>query len=979
MTHRLGFAILVGVVVAAASLEAGVPCHPAFIDGSTYPIGSSLVGFSAADIDADGYADLTTTTDYPQKIEVRRGLPGGTFGPPTATTFPNYSYESIVGQFTADTDPDVVLNSYTELYLMKGVGDGTFQAPLLLGPALGLLATGDLNSDGKLDLVGFGFSDGQLNVLLGNGDGTFQPPVQTPLDANVSSYAIGDVDEDGHPDIVATIFAQNDVTVFPGTGDGHFGAGLSTVAGIELGAIRLADINADDHLDVVLASGKYVGILLGNGDGTFESARDYPAGGRPSAVRVGDLDGDGVLDVVAFNPSYPNGYVLSSFRVLLGDGDGSLSPGDDYLISLLFGGVELADFGDDGVLDVAAAAVYEEVMGVYRGYGNGRFEDVPFTAIADYPAGPAAGDFDEDGRTDVVVGTQTGIATYLASGHGYFTPGPVGEPPGPYSSTTADFNRDGHLDLASTLYYYGADVRLGNGDGSFQPPVSLPITDGRSEYIVVGDFDADGKPDFAFSRQDSYSGNGVAIVVYFGRGDGTFDGPVETPASAMFSGMFAADLNDDGRTDIAVIDRLQDDLVVYLSLPGRTFAGPVTYDTAPGPLAIAAGDFRNLQREDVVVSIYGAELQMFENQGNGTLVLAASTPLAFRAGQLVAADFDGDGNLDLLAMAGDALFLRGLGDGTFEAPLAYPVGAPEAAFAGDADGNGKLDAIFTNSEGSTGALTTLMNGALGVRVLERVGDRGRGCGADGAVGGLRATDVPVAQGRRAARPTAARSPARRRQSDDRPGHLRRRRLLRRPRHRFLRTRSPPTPPPSRSSSPTSRYSSPFHDDIIAIATAGITGGCGGGDYCPTLPVRRDQMAAFLLKAEHGSAYMPPACAGIFSDVPCPSPFADWIEQLSSEGVTSGCGTGIYCPAQSVTRAQMAVFLLKTSEGSGYTPPPATGIFGDVPVGSFAADFIEDLYTRGITGGCSASPLLYCPGNTVLRQQMATFLVRTFFP
>jgi len=139
------------------------------------------------------------------------------------------------------------------------------------------------------------------------------------------------------------------------------------------------------------------------------------------------------------------------------------------------------------------------------------------------------------------------------------------------------------------------------------------------------------------------------------------------------------------------------------------------------------------------------------------------------------------------------------------------------------------------------------------------------------------------------------------------------------------------------------------------------------------------MAAFLLKSEHGSGYIPPPCTGVFSDVPCPGPFTDWIEQLAAEGVTGGCGTDIYCPSQSVTRAQMAIFLLKTSEGSGYAPPPATGIFGDVPVGSFGADFIEDLYNKGITGGCSVSPLLYCPSNAVLRQQMATFLVRTFFP
>jgi hypothetical protein len=132
-----------------------------------------------------------------------------------------------------------------------------------------------------------------------------------------------------------------------------------------------------------------------------------------------------------------------------------------------------------------------------------------------------------------------------------------------------------------------------------------------------------------------------------------------------------------------------------------------------------------------------------------------------------------------------------------------------------------------------------------------------------------------------------------------------------------------------------------------------------------------------LKAEHGSAYTPPGCAGIFGDVPCPSQFANWIEQLSAEGITGGCGGGNFCPANPVTRAQMAIFLLKTLLGSGYAPPKAVGIFGDVPVGSFAADWIEDLYGRNITSGCNASPLLYCPNNPNNRGQMAVFLTRTF--
>jgi uncharacterized repeat protein (TIGR03803 family) len=169
----------------------------------------------------------------------------------------------------------------------------------------------------------------------------------------------------------------------------------------------------------------------------------------------------------------------------------------------------------------------------------------------------------------------------------------------------------------------------------------------------------------------------------------------------------------------------------------------------------------------------------------------------------------------------------------------------------------------------------------------------------------------------------------------------------------------------------------FHPYVEAVFRAGITAGCGGGAYCRDAPVRRDQMAVFLLKAEHGADYVPPACAGVFPDVPCPSTFANWVEQLAAEGITGGCGGGNYCPTSAVTRAQMAVFLLKTEHGSGYTPPACAGVFGDVACPSVFADWIERLYAENVTGGCSSSPLLYCPSSANTRGQMAVFLSKTF--
>jgi hypothetical protein len=105
----------------------------------------------------------------------------------------------------------------------------------------------------------------------------------------------------------------------------------------------------------------------------------------------------------------------------------------------------------------------------------------------------------------------------------------------------------------------------------------------------------------------------------------------------------------------------------------------------------------------------------------------------------------------------------------------------------------------------------------------------------------------------------------------------------------------------------------FDPWIEDLANRGITGGCQVSPplYCPAATVTRAQMSAFLLKTEHGSSYVPPACVGMFTDVACPSLFADWIEQLANEGVTAGCGGGHFCPNDPNTRAQMAVFLTKT--------------------------------------------------------------------
>ena len=174
----------------------------------------------------------------------------------------------------------------------------------------------------------------------------------------------------------------------------------------------------------------------------------------------------------------------------------------------------------------------------------------------------------------------------------------------------------------------------------------------------------------------------------------------------------------------------------------------------------------------------------------------------------------------------------------------------------------------------------------------------------------------------------------------------------------------------------------FHwawDYIEHIYSAGVTGGCSASPliYCPDELVTRAQMAVFLERGmAYPSSFSPPNVAPTFGDT-VGHWAEDWIEALKNHGVTAGCATGLYCPENPVTRAQMAVFLLKAKYGSSYVPPSVgtTTGFGDVPTTYWAAAWIKQLAAEQITGGCGNGN--YCPENPVTRAQMAVFLVKTF--
>jgi hypothetical protein len=169
----------------------------------------------------------------------------------------------------------------------------------------------------------------------------------------------------------------------------------------------------------------------------------------------------------------------------------------------------------------------------------------------------------------------------------------------------------------------------------------------------------------------------------------------------------------------------------------------------------------------------------------------------------------------------------------------------------------------------------------------------------------------------------------------------------------------------------------FYSFVTTLVRNAITVGVGGGNYGVAQNTLRQQMAVFLLKSKFGICYVPPPCTvPQFADVPCSSNFAPWINELVAQGITGGCGGGNFCPTNPVNRQQMAVFLLKTFEGGSYTPPACTiATFTDVPCSHPFATWIYELVDRNITAGCGGGN--YCPLTNANRGQMATFLTKTF--
>ncbi|MBZ5704867.1 MAG: FG-GAP-like repeat-containing protein [Acidobacteriia bacterium] len=315
------------------------------------------------------------------------------------------------------------------------------------------LATGDFNADGKLDLV-LGNNGSSISILLGNGDGTFQPSVS-------------------------------------------YGTGGST------GAVVIGDFNDDGKLDIADASCclGLVSVFLGNGDGTFQNHIDSNTATGSAAVVAADLDGDGKLDLALADNNSPGGLFI-----LRGLGDGTFRAFGHFLLhSGQSFGLAAGDFNRDGKIDLALTNGGANTADIFLNKGNGKFQPPVSFATRLGPSSIAVADLNGDGKLDLMV-AGSAISVLLGNGDGTFQSAVnYSTGIGPKSVIAGDFNADGKLDAALiNAFSFDLSIYLGNGDGTLKPRLRF-ASGPNPQFLVTGDFNGDGKLDLASNVQSAVS------------------------------------------------------------------------------------------------------------------------------------------------------------------------------------------------------------------------------------------------------------------------------------------------------------------------------------------------------------------------------------------------------------------------------------------------------------------------------------------
>ena len=524
-----------------------------FQTSSTIVTGHSATQIVTADFNNDGKADVAVTEYSGNAIVVLLGKGDGTFGHARPVPVGLNPTNLAVGDFNRDGRMDLVVDERgNSVSVLLGNGDGTFQPPASypVVTSTSSFAVADLNGDGIPDIAVADSAGFDVVILLGNGDGTFRSlPSNYAVGANPSaiatakfsgdnqtdlltvdagsgsvtlvrqvsrgflaapsysvpfqpiSIAAGDFTSDGLADIAVLSDIANQIVILPNSAAGFLAPIVTPLPfDAQFGTIEVGDLNGDGKLDLVVSSTNYLEIFLGNGDGTFQPPTAIALPAFVTDIVVADFNGDGKLDVAVTEQGLGG---FEGGQVMLGNGDGTFQTpikfwAGPYPFALAYG-----DFNGDGKLDLAVVDQYANTQGdnyVYVLLGNG---DGSFQANMQFPAGVSAtalvvGDFNSDGRQDILVGSYLSPRLELLPGHGdgtFAAPVRINEPDVAYTLVAGDFNGDGKLDVA--VGGANVDVLLGNGDGTF-PSGQRYFTNGP-DSLVPGRFGSGAALDLAIA------------------------------------------------------------------------------------------------------------------------------------------------------------------------------------------------------------------------------------------------------------------------------------------------------------------------------------------------------------------------------------------------------------------------------------------------------------------------------------------------
>jgi hypothetical protein len=581
------------------------------------PAGTSGVMYlSATDVNADGAADLVYFTNdgtSSGELFVLTNTKKGDFSFNTPYRRPGLGAHTIaVADFTGDGKPDVLKLgdevSGPTLFVYAGAGDGTFNASYSLTPPRGIteLVVADVNGDGKSDaVVARGVGPAPIGVFLGTATG-----LSTIVDVTGGTtrrLAAGDMNGDGKVDLLAHD-GTGAVSLLAGNGDGSFQAPrLATARAVS--RMALADLDGDMKQDLIgVARGgspeRGLFVLINDGSGVFRDAGSLGTGTAPSAARLNDVNGDGRTDVIA--ASYDTGQV----SVQLGDGAGGFAAPKSFAVGKGPSAIEIADVSDDGKLDLLVTNYDGASVSVLLGKGDGSFEAARNFGTGNGPSGVAAGDTNADGKLDLIVSNyeSDSVSVLLGTGGGGFgVAKSLAVQQSPAAVAVADLNGDGRADiLVANAESSSVSVLLATAT-SFAAAKHYAV--GKSPLgLALGDFSGDGRLDVATANSDA----GTASVL-LGSGTGSFAAATTLLACPYPNQIHAADLNRDSKLDLAISCDGTPMVALQLGFGDGAFFPSQAQISKPGTGGIAVGDVNNDSKLDL--------LALSESRGVAALLL----------------------------------------------------------------------------------------------------------------------------------------------------------------------------------------------------------------------------------------------------------------------------------------------------------------------------------------------------------------------